>query len=112
MDIWEAAVKWKFLFQKYRVTGTVFFLERSLIKPIQFLSDCCIHGADIKKFPVPQTGNDVGSQIPNTPFYSCFIAWGQYPGGKQCSVIVIRQFLVRAVYDWILVFSVAKDPNF
>ena len=66
---------------------------------------------DVKKFPVPQTGNDVGSQIPNTPFYSCFITRGQYPGGKQCSVIVIRKLLVRAVYDWILVFSVAEDPN-
>ena len=65
--------KREFLFQKYRVTGTVFFLERSLIEPIQFLPDCRIQGMDVKKFPVPQTGNDVGSQIPNTPFYSCFM---------------------------------------
>ncbi len=65
----------------------------------------------VKKFPVPQTGNDVESQIPNTPFYSCFITGSQYPGGKQCGVIVICQLLIRAVYDRILIFFVTEDPN-
>ena len=66
---------------------------------------------DVKKIPVPQTGNNVGSQVPNTPLYSCIITQGQYLGGKQCGVIVICQLLIRAVYDRIFVFSVAEDSN-
>ena len=103
--------KGKFLFQKYRVAGTVFFLEGGLIEPLQFLLDRCIHGMKVKKFPVPQTGNDVRSQIPNTSLYGCLVTRGQYPGGKQCGLIVICQLLVRAVYDWIFVFSIAEDPD-
>ena len=66
---------------------------------------------DVKKFPVPQVGNDVGSQIPNTSLYGCLITRGQNPCRKQGGVIVIRQFLVRAVYDGIFIFFVAEDPN-
>ena len=43
--------------------------------------------------------------------FSPIITRGQYPGGKQCGLIVICQLLVRAVYDWIFVFSIAEDPD-
>ena len=82
--------KGKFLIQEYRVTGTVFLLEWGVVEPLQFLADCRVHRIDVKKFPISQSGNDVGSQISNAPLYSRFVARRQYSGGKQCRVIMIR----------------------
>ena len=93
------------------MAGTIFFLERGIVEPVQFLAYCRVHRMDVKKLPVPQTGNDMGSQISNTPLYGCFIMRGQYPGGNQRGVIVIRQLLVRAVYNRGFVFFVAEDSN-
>lgn len=66
---------------------------------------------EVKKFPVPQASNDVGSQIPNAPLDRCFVAGSQYPGREQCCVIVIRQLLVGTVDDRIFVFPVTEDTN-
>ena len=82
-----------------------------MIEPVQFLTDCHVQRMDIKKFPVPQAGNDMGGQISNTSLYGCLIPWSQHPGREQRCVIVIRQFLIRAVDDRIFVFPVAEDPN-
>ena len=93
--------KREFFFQKYGAPATILLLERGVIEPVQFLADCSIHCMDVKKFPVPQAGNDVGSQVPNAPLDRGFVARSQYPGGEQCCVIVIRQLLVGTVDDGI-----------
>ena len=55
----------------------------------------------------------MGSQIPQHLPSTAALSRGANTraGSNACSVIVIRKLLVRAVYDWILVFSVAEDPN-
>ena len=66
--------KREFFFQEHGAPATVFLLERGVIEPVQFLADCSIHCMDVKKFPIPQAGDDVGSQVSNAPLDRGFVA--------------------------------------
>ena len=67
---------------------------------------------DIKKFPTAGTGNDVGSKVAHAPFYGSVVPWSQYTGRKEGCLPVICQFLIGAVCDRGLIFSVAQDADF